>query len=129
MPARLARATMRLRLPPSEWSTYQIHIPWRSNGVSPLVSVAGTAASPAPPGIAQAGVGMYARSDIARAVIAKITGRNPGAAEELVFTSTGNTVAAISLRAKKPSYHWRTETKHDGLGRLRIVDRRAREPS
>src|SRR3954466_14400242 len=110
MPACLARA----RMPPSEWSTYQIHMPWRSNGVLPLVSVAGTAASPAPPGIAQAGVGMYARSDIARTVIAKSTGRNPGAADELGFTSTGNTVAALWLRAKKLSYHLRTETAHDG---------------
>ena len=59
---------------------------------------------------------MYARSDIARTAIAKSTGRNPGAAEELVFTSTGNTVAAIWLRAKKPPYHWRTETEHGGLG-------------
>src|SRR4051812_28801943 len=114
MPACLARATMRLTLPPSEWSTYQTHIPWRSNGVPPLVSVAGTAASPAPPGISQAGVGMYARSDIARTVIAKSTGRIPGAGEELVFTSTGNTLAAIWLREKKPPYHWRTETGHDG---------------
>ncbi len=59
---------------------------------------------------------MYARSDIARTVIAKSTGRNPGAAEELVFTSTGNTVATIWLRAKKLPYHWRTETGHGGLG-------------
>src|SRR3954463_2497093 len=112
MPACLARA----RMPPSEWSTYQIHMPWRSNGVLPLVSVAGTAASPAPPGIAQAGVDMYARRDIARTVIAKSTGRIPGAAEELVFTSTANTVATIWLRAKKPPYHWRTEIAHDGWG-------------
>lgn len=59
---------------------------------------------------------MYARSDIARTVIAKSTGRIPGAAEELVFTSTGNTVAAIWLRAKKPPYHCRTETGQAGLG-------------
>src|SRR3954447_9595729 len=113
MPARLARATMRPTLPPSEWSTYQIHMPWRSNGVPALVSVAGTAASPAPPGIAQAGVGMYARSDIAKTVTAKSAGRNRKAAKELVFTSTANTVATPWLRAKKPPYHRRTGTEHD----------------
>jgi peptidoglycan-N-acetylglucosamine deacetylase len=59
---------------------------------------------------------MYASSDIARTVIAKSTGRNPGAAEELVFTSTANTVAAIWLRAKKLPYHWCTETEHGDLG-------------
>src|SRR3954451_22715730 len=89
-------------------------MPWRSNGVPAPVSVAGTAASPVPPGIAQAGVGVDARSDIARTVIAKSTGRNPGAAEKLVFTSTVNTVAATWLRAKNPPYHWRTETGHGG---------------
>lgn len=48
---------------------------------------------------------MYASSDIARTVIAKSIGRIPGAAEELVFTSTANTVAINRLRAKKPPYH------------------------
>ena len=56
---------------------------------------------------------MYARSAIAKTVNAKSTGRNPGAASKLFFTSTGNTVAAIRLRAKKPPYHLRTETVHD----------------
>jgi len=48
---------------------------------------------------------MYAVSAIAKKVIAKTTGRNPGAAVKLVFTSTANTVAGIGPWEKKPPYH------------------------
>ena len=40
---------------------------------------------------------MYARSAIAEREIVKSTGRNPGAAVKLFFTSTPNTVAGIEL--------------------------------
>src|SRR6476646_5369334 len=83
-------------LPPSERLTYQIHIPWRSNGVSPV----GTGASeicPAPPVVAEA-VGVQATSP-RMARIAASTRRRPGATVLLALTSTLNTVDGDLLRS------------------------------
>ena len=60
----------------------------------------GAVVCPAPPGIAQAAMGMYAVSAI-REKIAKSTRRHPIAVVRLAFTSTGNTVAGMALRLGK----------------------------
>src|SRR3954447_15596481 len=54
----LARATIAPMLPPSEWETYQTHIPWRSNAV--LLTLPPVSTCPAPPVSAEAAVGMSA---------------------------------------------------------------------
>jgi hypothetical protein len=68
-------------------------MPWRSKGVVPA---AGAVVCPAPPGIAQAAVDIYAVSAM-REKIAKSTRRNLVAVAHLAVTSTANKVAGIAL--------------------------------
>jgi hypothetical protein len=53
--------------------------------------------------------GWHVRDERHYEEVAKIARRVPGSAEELVFTSTGNTVAGIGLRTKDLPYQLRTE--------------------
>jgi peptidoglycan/xylan/chitin deacetylase (PgdA/CDA1 family) len=87
-------------LPPSERSTYQIHIPWRLKGPLPEAAPGGGEATcPAPPVAPTAAAGAHAKSAI-RSATAKSADRLPSAAVNLVFTSTANTVARAALRWK-----------------------------
>src|SRR6476659_4682817 len=92
-------------LPPSERSTYQIHMPGRSKGVSPAAG--GGATCSAPPGAAEA-MRVSAVSAITNR-IARSTRRSPDAGVLLVLTSTPNTVARAAWRHQSYIAHRGTE--------------------
>src|SRR4051812_39347441 len=94
---------IRERLPPSDFEMYQIHIPWRSNGLLPAGSATtpagGSTISPAPPVSAEAAEGMEA---IARAErIARSARRGPGTGVHLTLTTIRNTIPPAPLRSQK----------------------------
>src|SRR3954470_22036317 len=89
----LARATIAPRLPPSEWETYQTHIPWRSKAVSLTLPPVST--SPAPP------VSAFAAGASRQAARAAATASSAGALRLLWgwWLTTGlNTVVGAGVR-------------------------------
>ena len=75
-------------LPPSERETYQIHMPWRSNGVAPATG--GSPSSPAPPGSADAAGGIETIES--SKTIASSARREPGTEVHLALTKIPNTL-------------------------------------
>src|SRR4051794_41654568 len=89
MSLRLARATIAPTLPPSEWETYQTHIPWRSKAV--LLTLPPASICPAPPVSAEAVAGVSA-SEARIASAARIRSRR--------LTRDMNTVEVEVVRAE-----------------------------
>ena len=89
MSKRFAWATIRAMLPPCDLETYQIHWPWRSNGLLPAGSAigpgGGSTNSPAPPVSAEAAGGMATIARTKR--IARSARREPGAEVRLALTT------------------------------------------
>src|SRR4051794_9060188 len=91
---------IRGRLPPSDFEMYQIHIPWRSNGLlsagSATIPAGGSTISPAPPISAEAAEGMEATIRTER--IARSARPGPGTGLRLTLTTIRNTVPLARLR-------------------------------
>src|SRR3954463_3403584 len=89
MSLRLARAMIAPTLPPSEWETYQTHMPWRSKAV--LLTLPPLSTCPAPPVSAEAAAGVSA-SEARIASAARIRSRR--------LTGGMNTVEVEVVRAE-----------------------------
>src|SRR3954453_23395892 len=99
---RLARATIDGMLPPLEWETYQIHIPWRSNGVPPAPGACSTGL-PAPPGAAAAPAGARATEAVATRIPSDASSRRRHCVTGRELTSALNTGVIEVLRRSRPS--------------------------
>src|SRR6476619_776061 len=95
----LARAISAGTLPPSERETYQIHIPWRSNGV---LVIGGASSTPPAPPVTSAAAGAAACAPRARAASTASSARTGRRLWGLLdLTSPLNTVVIEALRSHR----------------------------